>query len=53
MKQFINTEENTIWSEEDLKAYYKSLKENNEWTANHMTFEEWLYDQEQFEEYGE
>lgn len=50
MKHFINTEENEIWSEEDLKAYYESLKENGEWTANHMTFEEWLNDQEQFDE---
>ena len=51
MRKFRNTEEeNEIWSEEDVKDYYESLKSNGEWSANNLTFEEWLNDQEQFEE---
>ena len=29
---------------------YSNLKSNGEWSANHLMFEEWLNDQEQFEE---
>ena len=30
MRKFRNTEENEIWSEEDVKNYYESLKSNGE-----------------------
>lgn len=29
---------------------FSNLKSNGEWSTNHLMFEEWLNDQEQFEE---
>ena len=51
MKEFLNTseEENNIWNEEEFLQYYHDLQKNKEWSACHMTFEAWLFDQEQFE----
>ena len=57
IRKFINEEQEfdddgkiDCWSLEEVKQYYKDLKKNQEYNANHNSFEEWLNCQEQFKE---
>lgn len=56
-RKFINEEQKfdddgkiDYWSLVEVKQYYKDLKKNEEYNANHNSFEEWLNSQEQFKE---
>lgn len=56
-RKFINEEQKfdddgkiDYWSLEEVQQYYKDLRKNEEYNANHNSFEEWLNSQEQFKE---
>lgn len=57
-KVFTNTDqlfnddgELDFWTEDEVKKYYEDLKKNNEYNVSHTTFDEWLINQGQFEEF--
>lgn len=57
VRKFINEEQKfdddgkiDYWSLEEVKQYYKDLKNNKEYNASHNSFEEWLNSQEQFKD---
>lgn len=57
-KVFTNTDqlfndngELDFWTEDEVRKYYEDLRKNNEYNATHMTFDKWLKNQEQFEEF--
>lgn len=57
MRKFINEEQKfndngeiDYWSLEEIRQYYKDLKQNEEYNASHNSFEEWFNSQEQFKE---